>query len=175
MIVTIIFLAIMTRPSIATPSPNTYFLNLPGSFLNDNRGREERPRERGAECDDRTQWWWKWIHPWDKTWTWVVRPYLNWSQISATKRTTFFYLNCPIYVGFTILDLSKVLYDFHNNYMVSNYRPQAKLLFTDTDNLCYDVKTDELSHNFTSEDFGWQQTNVWYPTSFGRGRRCYNF
>ena len=67
-------------------------------------------------------------------------------------KKTKLYLNRPIYVGFTIIDLSKVLmYDFHYNYMVSKYGPQAKLLFTDTDSLCYDVKTDDLFHDFLQD------------------------
>ena len=67
-------------------------------------------------------------------------------------KKTNLHLNRPIYVGFMILDLSKVLmYDFLSNYMVSKYGPQAKLLFTDTDSLCYDVNTDDLYHDFLQD------------------------
>ena len=54
-------------------------------------------------------------------------------------------LNRPIYVGFTMLELSK-LYDFHYNHMKSKYpyANQLKLLFTDTDSLAYAVKTDDI-------------------------------
>ena len=42
-----------------------------------------------------------------------------------------------------ILDLSKLLmYDFHYNYMLTKY--DIKLMFTDTDRLCYELKTDDV-------------------------------
>ena len=60
-------------------------------------------------------------------------------------------LNKPIYVGFTVLELSKwLMYDFHYNFIKKNFN--AELLFSDTDSLTYEIK----SKNAYQEFFKWK-------------------
>ena len=62
------------------------------------------------------------------------------------------YLNRPIYVGFSILDVSKILmYDFHYNYIKRKYYSCAQLLFTDTDSLCYSIQTEDIYQDMSAD------------------------
>ena len=56
-------------------------------------------------------------------------------------------LNKPIDVGFTVLELSKwLMYDFHYNFIKKLF--DAALLFTDTDSLTYEIKSEEVYEEF---------------------------
>ena len=56
-------------------------------------------------------------------------------------------LNKPIFVGFTVLELSKwMMYDFHYNFVKKNFN--AELLFTDTDSLTYEIKSENVYEDF---------------------------
>jgi hypothetical protein len=53
--------------------------------------------------------------------------------------------NIPLYTGFVVLELSKVLmYEFHYNHVMQKYgHERAQLLLTDTDSICYKIQTDD--------------------------------
>jgi hypothetical protein len=54
-------------------------------------------------------------------------------------------LNKGIFMGFTALDVSKLLmFDFHYNVIAKRYGKNARLQFTDTDSLCYRLITDDV-------------------------------
>ena len=65
--------------------------------------------------------------------------------VAVHMKKNFLLLDKPSYVGMCILDLSKVLmYDFHYNFIKAKYGERARLLFTDTDSLCYHIITDDV-------------------------------
>ncbi|XP_065684304.1 uncharacterized protein LOC136096687 [Hydra vulgaris] len=67
------------------------------------------------------------------------------------KRTKLIY-NKPIYLIMCILDLSKTLmYEFHYDYIKSKYEDRAKLLYTDTDSLIYEIKTKDFYADITND------------------------
>ena len=58
-------------------------------------------------------------------------------------------INKPIYVGFSILDLSKLLlYEFHYKYIGTKDDNCVNLLFADTDRLDYEIKTNDVYRDF---------------------------
>lgn len=62
-------------------------------------------------------------------------------------------LDKPIYIGFTVLDLSKShMYNFHYNVIKPFYNDRVRLCYTDTDSFVYEIYTNDfycdLKHNF---------------------------
>lgn len=61
-------------------------------------------------------------------------------HVHKTKPT----LNKPIYVGFSVLELSKHhMYDWYYNTLKKTYGENCTLLYTDTDSLLVDIKTED--------------------------------
>ena len=84
--------------------------------------------------------------------TYVSSKIFNEDLVAVHKIKETLTLNRPAYVGMCILDLSKTLmYDFHYNYIGDKYGDKAKLLFTDTDSLMYEIQTDDVYKDLFSD------------------------
>ena len=71
--------------------------------------------------------------------------------VATRKGKVSLKLNKPAYTGMCILELSKVLlYEFHYDYIKNKYDNKSKLLFTDTDSLMYEIKTEDVYEDFSS-------------------------
>ncbi len=69
-------------------------------------------------------------------------------------------LDKPIYLGMSILDLSKTLmHEFHYDYVKPKWEDRVELLFTDTDSLCYEIRTDDVYEDIKND------VDKWYDTS----------
>jgi len=100
----------------------------------------------------------------------LAKPTLKHFHIINEKLTLFemckpkVKLNKPIYAGFTILDLSKeLMYSFHYDVIKQKYNDNVKLLFTDTDSLCYHISTPDLYSDMVSMSKYFDTSD--YPTN----------
>ena len=68
------------------------------------------------------------------------------------KKTHIVY-DKPVYLGLCIFDLSETLiYYFHYNYIKKKYESKAKLLFTDTDSLAYEIETEDFYKDISEDE-----------------------
>ena len=90
-------------------------------------------------------------------------------------------LNRPIYVGFPVLELSKLhMYSFHYEHMKAKYphADQLKLLFTDKDSLAYAVKTDNIYKDMVvdaSERYDFSEYPITHPLYNTSNRKALRF
>ena len=75
----------------------------------------------------------------------MLRKMFDNNLVVIRKRKLPLKLNKPAYIGICILELSIVLmYEFHYDYIKNKYDKKLKLLFTDTDSLMYEIKTEDV-------------------------------
>ena len=84
--------------------------------------------------------------------TYVSSKIFNENLVAVHKIKESLTLNRPAYVGMCILDLSKTLmYDFHYNYIKEKYGDKAKLFFTDTDSVTYEIEAEDVYRDFWND------------------------
>ena len=84
--------------------------------------------------------------------TYVSSKIFNENLMAVHKVKETLTLHRPAYVGMCILDLSKTLmYDFHYNYIKKKYNNRARLLFTDTDSLTYEIEAEDVYKDFWND------------------------
>ena len=96
--------------------------------------------------------------------TYVSSKIFNENLVAVHKIKETLTLNRPAYVGMCILDLSKTLmYDFHYNYIKKKYGDKARLLFTDTDSLTYEIQAEDVYKDFWNDKDKFDNSD--YPES----------
>ena len=85
--------------------------------------------------------------------------------VTVHQIKTVLTLNKPIYLGFWILELRKLLmYKFHYDYVCNNF--DGRLLFTDIDSLVYEINSDSVYEQWFKDkdlfDFNGYQNNFDY-------------
>ena len=84
----------------------------------------------------------------------------NENLIAVHMEKTTVKLDKPIQVGMSILDLSKTsMYRFHYDYVKPKWGNKAELLFTDTDSLCYEIRTNDFYEDICPD------VSTWFDTS----------
>ena len=72
--------------------------------------------------------------------------------VAIHMKKTSLTMNKPIYLGMCILYLSRtIMYDFRYNYIKPKYGDKAKLLFTDTDSLMYEIQTEDFYKDISAD------------------------
>ena len=78
----------------------------------------------------------------------IINEYLIAVHMKKKKR----YFSKSVYLDMSMLDLCKSLkYEFHCNYIKTKYEDNAKLLFTDTDSLAYEIMTKDFYKDINSD------------------------
>ena len=84
-------------------------------------------------------------------------------------------MNKPIYLGFSILDISKILmYEFWYDYMKPKYGNGVKLCYMDTDSFVMNIKTEDIYKDIANDvekRFDTSNYEVERPLPTGKNRK----
>ena len=90
-------------------------------------------------------------------------------------------MNKPVYLGMSILDISKTLmYKFWYDYIKPKYEDRAKLCYTDTDSFIIHIITEDSFEDFADDVTEWFDTSNYdenhkRPLPIGMNKNVYGF
>ncbi len=94
---------------------------------------------------------------------------INENLVGVEKMKSVVKLNKPMYVGMTILDLSKLhMYKFYYDTLKPKYEDDIKMAYTDTDSFVTHVKTDDIYDDFN------QLNNHMDFSDYNKEHKCYD-
>ena len=79
--------------------------------------------------------------------------------LAMEMKKTKIKMNVPIYIGFTILVVTKtVMWEFFNDYLKPKYGGKIKLCYTDTDSFILHIKTKDFYEDIDNDIEEWFDT-----------------
>ena len=90
-------------------------------------------------------------------------------------------MNKPVYLGMSILDISKtLLYKFWYDYIKPKYENRAKLCYADTDSFIFYIITEDFFGDIAGDVKKWYDTSNYVeydkrPLLIGTNKRVYGF
>ena len=101
--------------------------------------------------------------------TFKNRRIINESLVGVEKLRETVKLNKPIYVGMSILDLSKLhMYSFYYDVLKEKYQENIRLIYTDTDSFVLHIKTEDVYDDFK------EIKNEMDFSGYDKSHKCYD-
>ena len=80
--------------------------------------------------------------------------------LAMEMKKTKIKMNVPIYIGYTILEVSKtVMWEFFYDYLKLKYGDKMKSCYTDTDSFIFHTKTKDFYENINNDVEEWFDTS----------------
>ena len=97
--------------------------------------------------------------------------YFSENLMAIEMKKTKVKMNKPIYLGMSILDISKTLmYEFWYDYIKPKYKDKAKLCYMDTDSFAIYINTEDFNEDIAGDVESWFDTFI-YDENDERQRR----
>ena len=86
--------------------------------------------------------------------------YFSENLMAIEMKKTKVKMNKPVYLGMSILDISKTLmYEFWYDYIKPKYQDKAKLCYMDTDSFVIHIKTEDFYEDIANDVKSWFDTS----------------